>query len=90
MYLNNEIIQQPVNMTMTPDYYTNACLNFINDAIKQKQPFFLYMAYHPTHHPQFASSRFFNTSQRGMFGDAVSEMDYNICRVIDYLTERGI
>eukprot|EP01084_Bolivina_argentea_P145975 255730_1 len=75
---------------MTPDYYTDACLNFISNAVHQSQPFFLYMAYHQTHHPQFASSRFFNTSQRGMFGDAISEMDYNIGRIIDYLRQQGI
>ena len=90
LYYNNDIIQQPVNITMTPQFYTDACLDFINSAINNGQPFFLYMAFHQTHHPQFASSQFFNTSQRGMFGDAASEMDYNVGRIIDYLKEQNI
>eukprot|EP01084_Bolivina_argentea_P289019 496194_1 len=91
LFWNNEIIQQPVNITNTPDFYTNACLNFISDAIKNhSQPFFLYMAYHQIHHPQFASSRFFNTTQRGMVGDALSEMDYNIGRIMNYLKQKNI
>mmetsp|Transcript_31099 Transcript_31099/g.50450 ORF Transcript_31099/g.50450 Transcript_31099/m.50450 type:complete len:588 (-) Transcript_31099:45-1808(-) len=90
LYLNHDIVQQPVNITMTPDYYTSACLHHISNAITHKQPFFLYMAFHQTHHPQFASSRFFNTSQRGMFGDAVQEMDFNIGVVVDYLKQHGI
>ena len=37
----------------------------------KKQPFFLYMAFQHTHHPQFAGKMFTNSSVRGMFGDAL-------------------
>ena len=82
------MVQHPVNVTMTPACYTDACLNHISTAINNSQPFFLYMAFHQNHHPQFASTMFFNTTQRGMFGDALSEMDYNVGRIINYLKEK--
>lgn len=37
----------------------------------QDTPFLLYMAFQHTHHPQFASKTFTNSSIRGMFGDAL-------------------
>ena len=74
LYYNSEIIQQPVNITMIPSWYTESALSFINQSVSNNQSFFLYMAFHQTHHPQFASSMFFNTTQRGMFGDAEAEV----------------
>ena len=49
----------------------------------------MFYAFDETHHPQFSSIRYFNTSQRGMFGDALSEVDYNIGVEMDYY-ELGI
>ena len=84
LYLQNKITQEPLNITQVPDYYTlNA--KYFSDALNKSQPFFLYHAFDETHHPQFRSIRYFNTSQRGMFGDALSEMDYNVGVVMDYL-----
>ena len=37
----------------------------------KKQPFFLYMAFQHTHHPQFASKMFTNSTIRGPFGDSL-------------------
>ena len=87
---NTEIIQQPVNITMVPSWYTDNVLSFINQSVSNNQKFFVYMAFHQTHHPQFASSMFFNTSQRGMFGDAEAEMDYNLGKIMDFLTTMGV
>ena len=48
--------------------------------VDQKKPFFLYMAFQHTHHPQFASKMFTDSSIRGMFGDAlVSNLRMNYC-----------
>mmetsp|Transcript_50083 Transcript_50083/g.44892 ORF Transcript_50083/g.44892 Transcript_50083/m.44892 type:complete len:618 (-) Transcript_50083:78-1931(-) len=87
---DTHIVQQPVNITNVPSWYTNNVLSFINASVSAKEKFFVYMAFHQTHHPQFASSMFFNTSQRGMFGDAEAEMDYNLGKIMDYLTTMGV
>eukprot|EP01084_Bolivina_argentea_P289015 496189_1 len=90
LYLNTDIIQQPVNITMIPSWYTNHMISFINTSIINNKNFFVYYAFHQTHHPQFASSKFFNTSQRGMFGDAEAEMDYNIGLIMQYIKDIGV
>eukprot|EP01084_Bolivina_argentea_P289018 496192_1 len=90
LYLNTDIIQQPVNITMIPSWYTNHIISFINSSVSKKQKFFVYMAFHQTHHPQFASSMFFNTTQRGMFGDAEAEMDYNLGLIMKYIKTIGV
>ena len=75
---NDVIIQQPINMTITPQWYTLSAMKFMNASLDNNQPFLLYYAFPETHHPQYSSPEFFNTTQRGMFGDSLTEMDYNI------------
>jgi arylsulfatase A len=48
-------------------------------------PFFLYLAFQHTHHPQFAGKQFTNTTIRGMFGDAITEMDSAVGQVVQAL-----
>ena len=56
LFFNEKIIEQPTDLTKLTEKYTQAALKFVKNSVrKQKKPFFLYMAYHQTHHPQFAS-----------------------------------
>lgn len=55
-----------------------------------KTPFLLYMAFQHTHQPQFAGKMFTNTSIRGPFGDALSELDWAVGQVLEALAEEGI
>ena len=48
-------------------------------------PFFLYLAFQHTHHPQFSGKSFTNTTIRGMFGDAITEMDWAVGQVVQTL-----
>ncbi len=86
LYQNTTIIQQPVgefscsciiqvNLETLVDRYTEQAIQFMEGAVNRSQPFFLYMAYDEVHVPLFASPKFQNTSLRGLFGDAVAEMD---------------
>ena len=50
------ILQQPTNLTTLTDLYTEDALSFISSSLEEEKPFFLYMAYHQTHHPQFAGT----------------------------------
>ena len=54
------------------------------------QPFFLYMAFQHTHHPQFAGQRFTNTSTRLKFGDALNELDWGVGKIFLALDEAGV
>ena len=53
--------------------------------IASGSPFFLYLAFQHTHHPQFSGKRFTNTTIRGMFGDAITEMDWAVGQVVETL-----
>ena len=58
LFLNEEIIEQPTDLPHLTEKYTQAALKFVTSSVeKHKKPFFLYMAYHQTHHPQFASEK---------------------------------
>lgn len=90
LYRNLDIIQQPVNLeTLTPRYNDEA-LQFIENSTRAGKPFFLYFAYDEVHVPLFASPKFQNTSARGLYGDAVNEMDHSVGLVLDKLRELKI
>lgn len=76
--INEKIIQQPVNLETLTDRYNTEAINFIQNATKNNQPFFLLMSYDEVHVPLFASPKFQNTSLRGLYGDALEEMDASI------------
>ena len=56
----------------------------------KKAPFFLYMAFQHTHHPQFASKTFTNSSVRGKFGDALNELDWAVGQVFQFIEDAGV
>lgn len=51
---------------------------FMNASAAREEPFFLYLAYDQTHVPLFSSPYFTNATRRGLFGDALYEMDTSI------------
>ena len=57
---------------------------------EKKTPFFLYVAFQHTHHPQFAGKMFTNSSIRGMFGDALNELDWAVGQIFSFLEEVGV
>ncbi|XP_042196309.1 N-acetylgalactosamine-6-sulfatase, partial [Callorhinchus milii] len=71
--------------------YLQEALQFIRDqALKKLEPFFLYWAIDATHAPVYASKSFLKTSQRGLYGDAVREIDDSIGKILAELRTQGI
>lgn len=56
----------------------------------KKQPFFLYWAPDATHEPVYASHMFRGKSKRGVYGDALMEIDYAIGKLLDKLRQLGL
>ena len=48
------------------------------------------MAFQHTHHPQFASKQFTNSSVRLTFGDALNELDWAVGQISQALKDEGI
>ena len=49
-----KILQQPADLLTVTKFYTEKSIEFMQNSIAADKPFFLYMAYHQTHHPIFA------------------------------------
>jgi arylsulfatase A len=87
---NEECIEYPVDQTTITKRYADEGLNFIRKSAKEKKPFFLYLANSMPHTPLYVSSEFKGKSKRGLYGDAVEEIDYNTGRILDLLKELGV
>eukprot|EP00118_Oscarella_pearsei_P022434 m.259563 g.259563 ORF g.259563 m.259563 type:complete len:513 (+) comp40423_c1_seq7:3494-5032(+) len=90
LFENSKIMVQPADFTTLTATYTNAATGFISKNAEAKKPFFLYMPYQHTHHPQFAGKDFRNSSIRGTFGDSLSEMDWSIGKIFQSIEDAGV
>jgi len=87
---NLECIEYPVDQTTVTKRYADEGIKFIQKSVKEKKPFFLYLANSMTHTPLHASPEFIGKSKRGLYGDVVEEIDYNTGRILDLLNKLGI
>jgi len=81
LYRNATIIQQPLDATTFNKNLEVETLRFMRESAKQ--PFFLFISHVMPHVPLIVSPEFVGTQLRGLYGDAVAEMDQFIGRVID-------
>lgn len=56
----------------------------------REQPFFLYVPHIMPHVPIFASQKFKGKSARGLYGDAVEELDWSVGAIIGALKSLGL
>ena len=80
-----KIIERPAEQTTITQRYTDEGIAFIK--AHQNAPFFLYLAHNFPHMPLFRSKPFEGKSQRGLYGDAVEEIDWNVGRILATLRE---
>ncbi len=89
IYRNREIaIQAPADQSTLTGELTREALAFIDR--NAAQPFFLYYASPFPHHPANASERFRGSSNAGIYGDAVQELDWSVGRIVADLQARGL
>ena len=90
LFQDTSIVEQPTPLTNLTYKYTQAGKQFMEKSVlEDKAPFFLYLAYHQTHHPQFANSSAKHHS-RGHFGAALSEMDESVGQLLSKINQLGI
>ncbi len=68
--------------------YTERAVDFIDR--HQDTPFFLYLAHNMPHVPIYASPEFTGTSDRGLYGDVIQELDWSVGQVMAALEQRGL
>ncbi|WP_406684714.1 sulfatase [Seonamhaeicola sp. MEBiC1930] len=85
---NDELIEKNADMSKLTKIYTNEALDFIDR--NTENPFFIYLAHTMPHTRLAVSDEFKGTSKRGLYGDVVEEIDYNVGRILDKLKENGL
>jgi arylsulfatase A len=54
------------------------------------KPFFVYLPSPQPHVPLFVSDKYKDKTERGLFGDVISEIDWGVGQIVDALHENGI
>ena len=67
---------------------TERAVSFIER--NHSKPFFLYVPHIMPHVPIFASEKFKGTSQRGLYGDVVQELDWSVGQIMATLQRLGL
>lgn len=87
-YENLQIDYQSIDQHYLTKRYTDKAIDFIDR--HQNQPFFLYLAHSMPHVPLYVSPEFQGSSERGLYGDVVQELDWSVGEVVAALRERGL
>jgi arylsulfatase A-like enzyme len=90
VYDGRRRIAETVDQSRLTRRYTDRALEFLGDAAKGEQPFFLYLAYNAPHVPLYPAPGFAGRSRRGTYGDVVEELDASVGEVLGKLTALGI
>lgn len=89
IYNNDEVIHDaPYDQTLMTKELTEVAQQFIVD--NQDAPFFLYYAAPFPHWPSNASEEWQGTSQAGIYGDCMQEVDWSVGEIIGTLEECGL
>ena len=81
-------IPAPVDQSSLTKNYTQEAVKFIKDSAGG--PFFLYLSHTAVHEPVFAGAEFQGSSEGGLYGDSVQELDWSTGQILESLLELGI
>lgn len=85
---NAEMIEKRADMSTLTKRYTDESIAFIKR--NKDQPFFVYLAHTMPHVLLDASKPFKGKSANGIYGDVIEEIDANVGRILNTLTEQGL
>jgi arylsulfatase A len=85
---DNVVIEVPADQSQITQRYTREAIRFITE--NQDGPFFLYLPHNMPHIPLHASADFVGKSQRGIYGDAIQELDWSTGEILRTLKELGL
>ncbi|MEH0152943.1 sulfatase [Limibacter armeniacum] len=88
LFEGNEIVEYPCEQTTLTERYFDRAMDFIGK--QGPKPFFVYLTPAMPHVPLYASEKFEGRSIGGLYGDAVEEIDWNVGRLMQYLTDNRL
>ncbi|MCX6327662.1 MAG: sulfatase [Bacteroidia bacterium] len=83
-----KVIYKNTPLDKLTELYTNRIVNYINE--QKEKPFFLYYAHNYPHTPYLPGEKFKGSSQDGIRGDVIQEMDWSVGEIIKALEKNGI
>lgn len=86
-YNDQELTERPDFFRFTQDY-TREAIGFIERS--RDQPFFVYLAHPMPHIPIYPGKEFLGTSQAGLYGDSIEEIDWCTGLILDRLQALGL
>ncbi len=84
----NEVVEYEVDQKYITKRYTKEAFQFIEK--NKDNPFFLYLAHNMPHVPIYASEDFLGSSERGLYGDVVQELDWSVGCILEKLKELNL
>ena len=84
----NKVIQHNPDQTQLTTWYTERAVKFID--ANHDRPFFLELAHSMPHVPLFVSAKYKGKSERGIYGDVISEIDWSVGQLLDALERHQI
>lgn len=88
LYRNDKLIEPNSDMSTLTKRYTDEAIAFMRK--NQKKPFFVYVPHTMPHTRLDASPKFKGKSPRGLYGDVIEEIDFNVGRILDAVKELGL
>jgi arylsulfatase A-like enzyme len=85
---DNFVIEVPADQTQFTQRYTREAIRFITE--HKDKPFFLYLPHNLVHIPLHASTEFVGKSKRGIYGDAIQELDWSTGEILKTLKDVGL
>ena len=86
----SKVLESPTDLDLLTQRYTTEAVGFIRDCAARRRPFFLYLAHNMPHVPLGASEQFRGRSKRGLYGDAVEELDWSAGQVLAAVKDAGL
>ncbi|MEX1250616.1 MAG: sulfatase [Hyphomonas sp.] len=88
LYRGQTVIESPADQARLSSRYSEDAAAFIRD--NKDQPFLLYYAETAPHLPLFTPGETAGTSEGGLYGDVVEELDRGVGRILGALDETGL
>ncbi|XP_071946934.1 arylsulfatase A-like [Antedon mediterranea] len=89
LFLEDEIIEQPVDLFTLIERQTAAARSWVTEFSEGGNPFLLMYWFVQPHVPLFPSPRFCNSTLGGYYTDSIAEMDWQIGDIIKTLKDIG-
>ena len=88
LFDGEKVAEYPVVQATLTQRYTDRALQFIER--NKSKPFFFYFAHAMPHKPLAASEKYYKTSNAGLYGDVISELDASVGQVLAKIKELGL